>query len=299
MRSTSKTFILVAAALTFLTLTTAPVFAVEPVVTDQGYNDPQQYTEAPKGPHGGYTTTTNKCKDCHAVHIATGAYMLTRANERADTCKFCHDIGSPGIGTDVSLNENGHGLDSTQTAQSEIAAPDDTAPQYKVTTDKWGCLECHSVHDNQTVKLANYASTKLLKKDPNPTGKTYLYYNPSLIDTATKETTQTVSHWCSACHNANFGSHTDTKQVVLDSTTQTVYGHDSSGQGYTTGGDGFAIVNPKDGVNNGPTCKQCHPADGGKFPHSGSKASMLKSSADPDAKLDAVCMSCHNTSSLQ
>jgi hypothetical protein len=39
-----------------------------------GYNYPLQSIDKPKGPHGGYTNTTNKCKDCHAVHIDEGRH---------------------------------------------------------------------------------------------------------------------------------------------------------------------------------------------------------------------------------
>jgi hypothetical protein len=44
-------------------------------------------------PHGGYNTTTNKCKVCHAVHRAESAYYLTRAESQGDACTYCH-VGS-------------------------------------------------------------------------------------------------------------------------------------------------------------------------------------------------------------
>jgi len=277
------------------------ILASTSIALAEGYNDPLLYTpgttETPQGPHGGYTTTSNKCKECHAVHLATGSYMLTRANTRSETCDFCHGIGGAAMNK-VVLDENGHGLNLTQQAASEIVAPDDTIPPYKIGTSIWGCLECHSVHDNQTVKLSGSSTTKLLKKDPNP-GKSYSYYDVALIDATTKETTQTLSHWCSTCHNANLGSHDDPKEVKIGDTTTTAFGHDSSGQGYTTDAEGWANVDPLDGANNGPTCKQCHPSDEGKFPHSsGDTPAMLKSGSRTN-QLDGVCSSCHNTASLQ
>jgi hypothetical protein len=45
-------------------------------------------------PHGGYDTTTNKCKVCHAVHRAEGAYYLLRADSQDDACDYCHIGGS-------------------------------------------------------------------------------------------------------------------------------------------------------------------------------------------------------------
>lgn len=296
MRFFKKALTLSLATLAILTLTTHAAFAgIIPVGPFGGYNDPIENTASPKGPHGGYITTSSKCKDCHAVHMATGKYKLTRADSRDQTCEFCHN-NSNIAGVDIVLGEFGHGVD-TDTTTSTVTAPDDTSPPYSVPLSKWGCLECHSVHDNQTVRLSGYSSTKLLKSDPNP-GKTYSYYTP-----ITGDSSQTISHWCSACHNANLGSHTDTKTVHYGGTTQTVFSHDSSGTGYTTDAvTGFAIVAPDDGINRGPTCKQCHPADGGNFPHSGISANMLKGSDSTGTailtRLDGVCTGCHNTSSL-
>jgi hypothetical protein len=45
-------------------------------------------------PHGGYDTSTNKCKVCHAVHRAEGTYYLLRANSQDDACDYCHIGGS-------------------------------------------------------------------------------------------------------------------------------------------------------------------------------------------------------------
>ncbi|MDP2400369.1 MAG: hypothetical protein Q8M66_00170, partial [Actinomycetota bacterium] len=48
------------------------------------------YTE---NPHAGYSTSSNKCKTCHAVHRATGAFALMRVDNADDACNYCH-IGS-------------------------------------------------------------------------------------------------------------------------------------------------------------------------------------------------------------
>ncbi|RJQ54979.1 MAG: hypothetical protein C4521_03775, partial [Actinobacteria bacterium] len=65
---------------------------------DQDANGAGDYDDTngattPAGPHGGYDTTTNKCKVCHAVHRAEGAYYLLRADSQDDACDYCH-IGS-------------------------------------------------------------------------------------------------------------------------------------------------------------------------------------------------------------
>lgn len=279
----------------FFALTTTIVLAA-------GYNDPLQYnndTLYPQGPHGGYTTSTNKCKECHAVHLATGMYRLTRADSASQACDFCHSETS-GLATKrVSLNVNGHGIDTS--TPDPVAAPDDTTPTpYSVPKANWGCDKCHSVHNNQTVKLADEPTTKLLKADPNP-GKTYFYYNPSLIDTSTRSTPQKLAAWCSACHNANIGSHKTPKQAInISGLTITAYGHDTSETSTSLDANGFATsVGPDDAVNNGPNCKQCHPADGGNFPHSSTAPKMLMSAINStESNLDATCINCHNTTSM-
>jgi len=87
-----------------------------------------------KGPHGGYDTTTNKCKTCHATHRAEGSYYLLRATSSDDACTYCHigggahsekvvyEASSAGIYT-----ENGHTMgagsaipDSTISMESQI-----------------------------------------------------------------------------------------------------------------------------------------------------------------------------------
>lgn len=46
------------------------------------------------GPHGDYTTTTDKCAACHRVHTAQGAKVLKA--DRAGICLSCHDgSGAP------------------------------------------------------------------------------------------------------------------------------------------------------------------------------------------------------------
>lgn len=45
-------------------------------------------------PHGGYDSTTSRCKTCHAVHRAQGAYALVRTDSSTDVCEYCHIGGS-------------------------------------------------------------------------------------------------------------------------------------------------------------------------------------------------------------
>lgn len=70
--------------------------------------------DAPVGgtsPHAGWTTTSDQCKYCHAVHKATGnRFLLRSSNSRYNDCAYCHLDGSGGAGFDVYTNSlfNGH-----------------------------------------------------------------------------------------------------------------------------------------------------------------------------------------------
>jgi cytochrome c553 len=138
----------------------------------------------------------------------------------------------------------------------------------------------------------------LLKADPNPAKiGNYAYYTP-----VEGETSQTVSQWCSACHNANFGASSEGKSVLKGSVSATVFGHASSSHGMTTTADGNPQVTLDDGQNNGPTCYDCHKADGRtgakEFPHaSGAAPTMLRAGSD-QLQLDNICIGCHQITAL-
>jgi hypothetical protein len=81
-------------------------------------------------PHGGYATNTNKCKVCHAVHRAEGAYYLLRADSEGDACDYCH-IGG-GAHSDLAVYDlNPAGTDTTNghTIGASTAVPDSSIDQ--------------------------------------------------------------------------------------------------------------------------------------------------------------------------
>ena len=119
-----------------------------------------------QGPHGGYTTTTNKCKDCHAVHIAQGAFMLMRADLRVQACDFCH-TGGGGSRTNIQMDNAYDGSSAIATLSAGLGtghtlgyaspSPLDIKPAY---TDPLGftCFDCHSPHGNSDRVLSTYAN---------------------------------------------------------------------------------------------------------------------------------------------
>jgi len=71
-------------------------------------------------PHGGYSTTTNKCKTCHAVHRAQGPFRLLRGESQDDACNYCHigsslHSGKQAYGTVGIYTGNGHTIGSGPT----------------------------------------------------------------------------------------------------------------------------------------------------------------------------------------
>ena len=85
-------------------------------------------------PHGGYDTTTNKCKVCHAVHRAEGAYYLLRADSQDDACDYCHIGGSAHSSKVVyDLNSAGKATPNGHTIGASTYIPDSTIAQWTET----------------------------------------------------------------------------------------------------------------------------------------------------------------------
>lgn len=283
------------------------VAVMSPPAHPSGYNPGSEVTATI--PHGGYTTTGNKCKSCHAVHLAettgtqTTIYRLLRpgAATASTACQYCH--GETGIVTTrrAWFDTNGHGLSVDQTG--EIVAPDDTT-YTAFRAGVWGCIACHSPHAAGVVTLVDepMTSSKILRRFPNPFKPTgSAYYNGTTG-------TLTITQWCTNCHEANYGLHTAPKGTPQG----TRYGHDVSTAGYVLVGN-YARVIPTDTVNNGPKCKQCHSAKRVEsqtsitkgFPHAGGDSwKMLGASSTPvkiePTKLDDLCASepCHRPTDL-
>lgn len=306
-----------------------------------GYNSPLWSTSAsnpepePKKPHGGYADTTNKCKDCHSVHLATGGYKLLRsgAEDGQTACSYCHGVGGiVGSKNGAVLNTAGHGLDVNQLSQPIIYAPNDSTPGYSVARKQWGCTSCHSVHNQNLVSAVtervfttSNATNVLLKGKPDSSSP-----GNGLIGQ-----TVTLSRWCTECHGANHGTYGQGKEYGSPSVT--VYGHDSGSTAginrYVYSGQTYAFVrqNVPGNLDAAPRCNQCHAAGAGVlptssagwvsgqlasqifrnqatgegfFPHGGysNSYSLLKASnslsSAGDIKLDDVCNDCHYTPSL-
>ncbi len=130
--------------------------------TDQAINQAGYNAFGTSGPHGGYLTSTHKCRECHAVHRAAGKFKLMRSNTRFEACDWCHGTGAgSGFNIETDNNDNyttennvghtmGYGIES-----GKWKAPDDTYPAF--TPSYWlggfSCFDCHSPHANKSRML--------------------------------------------------------------------------------------------------------------------------------------------------
>ncbi len=274
---------------------------------DYGYNWEQNYTASP-GPHGDYQTTTNKCRECHAVHRAYGSWKLLRANGRADGCKFCHEPGAGGAGQNIAMGDtgisNGHHLWWVGTAPDTLQGG-----AYQTRADGLACLDCHSVHANprrMVGDITDEATDKLLLGDPNNNNSTgYCAADVDLTD------------WCADCHGGNVGLHTTQKSIWDGEEFIAAYSHDCQTNGTTIGDNIYTTcddlvadpnalkVEPEDGTNNGPKCRQCHyrasnAGNNDYFPHRSQNTYVFLAGQTGDTDdvdntaLDDLCIRCHN-----
>jgi len=180
-------------ALALVALVVAPALA-------EGYNngpdnagygtDAGLYTRATgyfSGPHGGYTTTTNKCQDCHSTHYASGSFMLLRASGREAACDFCHGGGggstvnimmdnaykannSSELATGVAIASDSMGPGTGHTLGYTGNAPTDIKPAY-TDPDGFACFDCHSPHGNSARIMTTFGNPGRAFAGPGQEGR--------------------------------------------------------------------------------------------------------------------------------
>lgn len=255
-----------------LILVLLPFFVSVNYALAESYNEPTTSVS----PHGGYTTSSNKCKYCHAVHLATGSYMLTRADTVYEACDYCHGDGA-GAGQIIVSNYEGHTMGKNYLFFGEAPGYVDGDKYVSTSENPFTCITCHSVHGNaeRIVVLADLDKNYLLLKNPDATDTSYGPEN-------------TLAEWCSDCHPLMYGSN-ETPKTVNGSP---IFSHASSATAVTT-----PVIDASDGGNYGPTCRQCHLSS--LFPHGqgGTGRDMLKDNFD-GLSLDSVCTDCHAEETL-
>ncbi|MEI8080973.1 MAG: hypothetical protein WCI74_03920 [Actinomycetes bacterium] len=128
-------------------------------------------------PHGGYSTTTEKCAVCHAVHIAAPSGTTITSNvtnnqaadtllktRAADACGYCH-VGAP---TTVMSPVYGGIYPIPSSMGHPLGTPN--------------CTECHTnVHGAGADTAASFVGL-ILKADPEGTGITGIVQTAGVID---------------------------------------------------------------------------------------------------------------------
>lgn len=168
-----RILVLAALAIAIVALSVVPAFA-------EGYNGGDTgvgfYTRDLgyfSGPHGGYTTTTNKCQDCHSTHYATGSFKLLRADSREAACDFCHGGGG---GSTINIQmDNDYTVDpwAVDKASAEATttmgkgtghtlgyagnAPVDISPAFS-DAEGFACFDCHSPHGNSARIMTTFSN---------------------------------------------------------------------------------------------------------------------------------------------
>lgn len=208
-------------AMALLALMAAPAFAYD----ETGQNQPcivcHSDTADRKGPHGGYTTGTQKCQSCHAVHnAAAGSVQLLVGPTVRATCETCHD-GTGGQGVYGVLEARGLIPEGTRPPSSHAIEVTNLVPGGSIDgSGSFGlfsgidtaqgtmlvltCTDCHSPHDNDTVEPFT-ADRLRSENDTNSATKTnrLLRVRPS---TAATDVARYGAEWCASCHKGRLHS---------------------------------------------------------------------------------------------
>jgi hypothetical protein len=238
-------------------------------------------------PHKGYTTSTNKCLVCHAVHNAsTSGESLLRGRAEA-SCEYCHVYTAVGgvviYGGDASVY---------------YATHDDFS--HNRTSDS-ACRSCHSVHGARTLAGAN--SDKILW-DWAATGSVRAYAPEALVTWPDPRTEADddgqITAWCTGCHSYYATGYETVKTHVMRPAGS--YGNSAADP---------AVQGTQIAYRGSTTCRSCHDAGGtdlgpgvhaSSFPHSTPgyyrfmtiAASMASPSEENTAgMIDGLCLKCH------
>lgn len=279
-----KKLLVIAIAVVFVFAFATAAFAVPGISQDGikqgGYDQPS----AGVNPHGSYSTASNKCKTCHAVHGATAGGEALLRSSRANACVYCHvsnnfTIAHP-YGTDPDLYTTDY--ENNHAAEHFNVAPD---PAYA------GCVSCHSVHGANTFTSAGDGITagSILKKNPGgsvtDSGTGAIAGDVANLDEFCRDChdgTAAAADYCVNCHATQMGvTELATRNGVSHIMTTNMNGVAGTQVAWTTS----------------ETCRKCHKGgdgtDGNSFPHLTSGADFLTGTHTTTSPLDRVCLECH------
>ncbi len=233
------------------------------------------------GVHGGYTTTTSKCGECHYVHMAPTNFLLLPGETIKATCFTCHD-GTQGFGVYGAIAARGLAVNGRHTIETTSVVPGGDAATGGSATVAFGgpdgtmtCTDCHSPHGAEIVNPfirerartglnppigTSYVSSQILKQKPG---------------NATTATTEYGSDWCLGCHKGRDSGLSAVHNHPADSksTTATPFTYSNLAR-LSAGANQTVTTLGSMGANNGaylmpyprtaqqaghaPICQQCH-----------------------------------------
>jgi hypothetical protein len=169
-----------------------------------------------RSPHGNFSSTSNRCRVCHAVHGANSdswRLLGDGATDLLSACDVCHDTGgltnAQPYGVKVYTTIRGeHTLGSTVVPDSSVSLGNNTAAALS-------CNSCHSVHGANTLQGANVRAGdeylgKILRLDPNgdesrlASGTVGIEGSGTVVVAGGADSSDAAAtNFCSDCHNKN------------------------------------------------------------------------------------------------
>lgn len=244
---------------------------------------PPPQPEVGQGPHGSYSSVSNRCNACHTVHKApAGGILLLQSSTLTGSCYSCHD-GTGGHGVYGAIAAQGlvanglHRVDTTNTVPGgdRLTGGDATMTGSGVNSTL-GCDDCHSPHNASTVaSFTNERKRTSLDyiEDPSKGRMTNRLLKQRPGD-ATQAVSVYGSDWCLGCHGgrASGGAvHNHPADSKVTTSTPFDFMHvaelaSESATGNTVIGSmgrtnrGYLMPYPRTAQQAGhaPICEQCH-----------------------------------------
>lgn len=243
-----------------------------------------------KGPHGGYSTGTQKCATCHTIHNATlGSVILLPAATIKDTCNSCHD-GTGGQGVYGVIEARGmtvqsaHRIEATNLIPGGAADGSSRTATFSADGGFLTCSDCHSPHDAGTVDT--FLGDRVRESTPAAFASVSTTETNRLLRQRPTSSVATVtaygSDWCGACHTGRLSSHDATpvanhpsdsldttatpfiydnvaRQTGANTTTTELGSLGANNYGYVMWeSTGTPSVRSPEQTGHYPICQQCH-----------------------------------------
>ena len=240
------------------------------------------YLTTAGSPHGAYTTSTQKCGVCHAVHHASNTGEVLLEGTVANACVYCHITSNTGrIAIYDGVLGNYSGTDYSNAHNAGIGDPAT-------------CVGCHQVHAATSVMSGvSYLDSKILKAN----GGTYPDAGDDDAD---------ITQFCDTCHSYY--------ETDYDTGSQTTHIMGAANASY---GNAQATYSGRVAWNASTYCFSCHvsgdrdQADGSvqtitsSWPHYTGGDRFLGAAANSGATVDSataasadgVCLRCHTDGS--